>query len=47
MTLTLGAFVPLLVFSVLMVVLFSRQERTVMERGLRDTTRALSLAVER
>jgi PAS domain S-box-containing protein len=30
-----------------MVVLFTRQERAAVERGLRDTTRALSLAVER
>lgn len=38
---------PLLVFSVVMVVLFTRQERATIERGARDTARALSLAVDR
>ena len=38
---------PLLIFSVIMVVLFTRQERAAIERGARDTARALSLAVDR
>jgi PAS domain S-box-containing protein len=39
--------VPLLAFSVVMVVMFTRQERATFERGARDTARALSLAVDR
>ena len=38
---------PLLAFSVVMVVLFTRQEVATVERGARDTARALSLAVDR
>jgi PAS domain S-box-containing protein len=47
LALTLGAFVPLLAFSVIMVVRFTEQERAAVERGARDTARALSLAVDR
>ena len=38
---------PLLVFSVVVVVLFTGQERATIERGARETARALSLAVDR
>ncbi len=41
------ALLPLIVFAALMVVLFGRQEQASLERGLRDTTRALALAVDR
>jgi PAS domain S-box-containing protein len=45
--LVLGAILPVLVFSGLMVVLFARQERLAAERGLVDTARALAVAVDR
>src|SRR5678816_3611395 len=38
--------VPILVFSVFMMVLFARQEQTNRQRGLKDTTRALALAID-
>jgi PAS domain S-box-containing protein len=47
LALTLGAFIPLLAFSVVMVVLFTQQERAAIQRGVRDTARALSLALDR
>jgi uncharacterized membrane protein len=39
--------VPILVFSVFMMVLFARQEQANRQRGLEDTARALALAVDR
>jgi PAS domain S-box-containing protein len=45
--LVLAALVPVLVFSGVIAVLFARQERTSVERGLRETTRAVALAVDR
>jgi hypothetical protein len=47
MTLVVVAVVPVLVFAMIMVVVFDRGERASTERGLRDTTRALALAVDR
>jgi PAS domain S-box-containing protein len=47
LALTLGAVLPLVVFVVLVTAVLHRQEREGMERGLRDTARALSLAVDR
>ena len=38
--------VPLLIFAAIMMVLLERQERASVERGLRDTARALSVAVD-
>ncbi|HEX7124392.1 MAG TPA: cache domain-containing protein, partial [Thermodesulfobacteriota bacterium] len=43
----LAAVLPLVVFAATMVGLFGRQERALLERGLRDTTRALTLALDR
>ncbi len=45
--LVVAAVVPVLVFATIMVVVFGRGERASTERGLRDTTRALTLAVDR
>src|SRR5262245_9959511 len=42
----LGGLGPLLVFAVLMMVLFSRQEQANRRQGLQDTARALSLAID-
>jgi len=42
----LGGLGPLLVFSVVMMVLFTRQEQANRRRGLQDTARALSLAID-
>ena len=38
--------VPLLIFAAIMMVLLEKQERASVERGLRDTARALSVAVD-
>ena len=38
--------VPLLIFAVIMMVLLEKQKRASVERGLRDTARALSVAVD-
>ncbi|HEV8586769.1 MAG TPA: ATP-binding protein [Methylomirabilota bacterium] len=46
-TLVVAAVVPVVVFATIMVVVFGRGERASTERGLRDTTRALTLAVDR
>ena len=45
--LVVAAVVPVLVFATVMVIVFGRGERASTERGLRDTTRALTLAVDR
>ena len=45
--LALGAFVPLLAFAVVSTAMLHRRERDGREHGLRDTARALSLAVDR
>jgi PAS domain S-box-containing protein len=45
--LVVAAVVPVLLFATTMVIVFGRGERASMERGLRDTTRALTLAVDR
>src|ERR671923_266866 len=45
--LVVAAVVPVLVFATIMVIVFGRGERASTERGLRDTTRALTLAVDR
>src|SRR5919108_718018 len=47
MMLVVAAIVPVLVFATIMVIVFGRGERASTERGLRDTTRALTLAVDR
>ena len=47
LALALCAFVPLLLFAVLLTVVLHRHERAGREQGLRDTARALSLAVDR
>src|SRR3989442_6313937 len=47
LTLVLGALVPVLLFSVVMVVMFGRQERAAVERGTRETVRALVVAIDR
>ena len=46
-TLVVVAVVPMLLFAFVMVALFGRQERRATERGLRDVTRALTLAIDR
>src|SRR5262249_1307513 len=45
--LVVAAIVPVLVYATIMVVVFGRGERASTERGLRGTTRALTLAVDR
>jgi PAS domain S-box-containing protein len=45
--LVFAAVVPVLIFAALVVALLERQQRTSMERGLRDTARALTVAVDR
>jgi len=47
LALTLGAFVPLLAFAVVSTAMLHRHERDRREHGVRDTARALSLAVDR
>ena len=44
--LIIGALVPLLIFSIFMMVLFARQEQASRRRGLESTARALILAVD-
>ena len=41
-----ACMVPLLIFAVIMMVLLEKQKRESVERGLRDTARALSVAVD-
>jgi PAS domain S-box-containing protein len=41
-----GGLAPLLIFSIIMMVLFARQEQANRRRGLEDTARALALAVD-
>jgi PAS domain S-box-containing protein len=45
--LVLVVLVPVLAFSAILLVLFARHERTAIEGGLRETTRAVALAVDR
>ena len=45
--LVLAAVLPLMLFSVGMILLFVREDRRVTERGMRDTARALALAMDR
>jgi len=45
--LILAALLPLVLFSVCMVLEFAREERRTTERGMRETTRALALAMDR
>jgi two-component system cell cycle sensor histidine kinase/response regulator CckA len=47
LTLILGILLPVLVFSAVMLVLFHRQTRAATEKGLLETVRALSVAVDR
>jgi signal transduction histidine kinase len=47
LTLVLAALVPVLLFSFVMVVIFWRQERAAVERGMRETVRALVVAIDR
>jgi signal transduction histidine kinase len=47
LVLTLAALVPALVFAAVVVVLLHGKERAAVDRGLADTARALSLAIER
>jgi hypothetical protein len=42
----LTSTVPLLIFAAVMTTLFERQQRASVERGLRDTARALTVAVD-
>jgi len=42
----LASTVPLLIFAAVMTTLFERQQRASVERGLRDTARALTVAVD-
>src|SRR2546428_450166 len=45
--LVVAAVVPVVVFTTIVLAVFARGERASTERGLRDTTRALTLAVDR
>jgi hypothetical protein len=45
--LVLAALLPLVLFSVCMVLEFAREERRTTERGMRETARALALAMDR
>ncbi len=45
--LVLAALLPLMLFSVCMVLEFAREERRTTERGMRETARALALAMDR
>ena len=47
LALALGAFVPLLLFAVVLTVVLHRHERAGREQALRETARALSLGVDR
>ncbi len=47
MLVVVGAVLPIVVFSTIMVVLVARQPRAGIEAGLLDTARALSVAVDR
>jgi PAS domain S-box-containing protein len=47
LTLVLAALVPVLVFSFVMVVIFWRQERAAVERGMRETVHALVVTIDR
>jgi PAS domain S-box-containing protein len=47
LTLILGTLLPVLAFSAVMMVLFDRQTRDATERGLVETARALSVAIDR
>ncbi len=47
LTLILGILLPVLIFSAVMLVLFNRQTRAATEKGLVETARALSVAVDR
>ena len=47
MALVVVSSVPLLIFAVIVIVLFERQQRASLERGFRDTTRSLTVAVDR
>lgn len=44
--LIIGGLGPLLIFSIVMMVLFARQEQATRRRGLEDTARALTLAID-
>ena len=44
--LIVGGLAPLLIFSIVMMVLFARQEQANRRRGLEDTARALALAID-
>ena len=44
--LTVAAVVPVVVFSAVLIVYHARLERTTVERGMRDTARALALALD-
>ena len=44
--LVVACMVPLLIFAAIMMVLLEKQKRASVERGLRDTARALSVAVD-
>lgn len=46
-TLVVSALTPVLIFSAVMVVLFWRDERQAVERGVRETVRALVVAIDR
>jgi PAS domain S-box-containing protein len=46
-TLVVVTLLPVVAFAGIMVAVFARQEQAAIERGARDTTRALSLAVDR
>ena len=46
MALVVVSIVPLLIFAVIVIVLFERQQRASLERGFRDTTRSLTVAVD-
>jgi PAS domain S-box-containing protein len=45
-TLVFASVVPVLIFAVVIAVLFERHERAALERGLRDTTQALTASVD-
>jgi PAS domain S-box-containing protein len=45
-TLVFASVVPILIFATIMAALFERQQRTSLERGFRETARALTVAVD-
>src|SRR4026209_527438 len=45
-SLIIGGVAPLLAFAIIMMVLFARQDQANRRRGLQDTARALTLAVD-